>query len=124
MFCRIRPMFEKGTPMFEQGFSSTELSLRLENRSSDVLDSASTASHDTMTSRFSIASAPTFEFDQIFDGSTSQAAVYQEISPLIDSFLSGSDVCIFAYGQTGSGKTYTLQGESRILSTIEPFLIL
>lgn len=35
---------------------------------------------------------------------------FDEIKPLIISFLDGYNVCIFAYGQTGSGKTYTMEG--------------
>lgn len=35
---------------------------------------------------------------------------FEEIKPLIVSFLDGYNVSIFAYGQTGSGKTYTMEG--------------
>jgi len=38
--------------------------------------------------------------------------VYEEVKPLIQSFLDGYDVIIFAYGQTGSGKTYTMGTDS------------
>lgn len=51
-----------------------------------------------------------FEFDRVFDPTTNQATIFQEIQPLILSVLDGYNVCIFAYGQTGSGKTYTMEG--------------
>lgn len=44
---------------------------------------------------------------------------FDEIKPLIISFLDGYNVCIFAYGQTGSGKTYTMEGPP----TIEELII-
>ena len=53
-----------------------------------------------------------WSFDRVFDFSTSQAAVYTEITDLVTSVLDGFNVCIFAYGQTGSGKTWTMTGPS------------
>ncbi|CAE7196950.1 KIN14C [Symbiodinium natans] len=51
-----------------------------------------------------------FSFDRIFSESSSQEAVFEEVSGLVQSALDGFKVSIFAYGQTGSGKTYTMQG--------------
>ncbi|XP_072447376.1 uncharacterized protein [Chiloscyllium punctatum] len=52
-----------------------------------------------------------FQFDQVFDGSTSQEESFRDTNRLIESAVDGYNVCIFAYGQTGSGKTFTMIGE-------------
>ncbi|EKX36831.1 hypothetical protein GUITHDRAFT_89903 [Guillardia theta CCMP2712] len=54
-----------------------------------------------------------FEYDEVFDPQSSQASVFREIEPLMQSVMDGYRVCIFAYGQTGSGKTHTMEGKIR-----------
>jgi len=51
-----------------------------------------------------------FEYNSCFGGDSTQEEVFEEILPLVMSFVDGYNACIFAYGQTGSGKTFTMQG--------------
>ena len=58
-----------------------------------------------------------FQFDELFDGDTSQEKVFDEAcKPLVDHVLDGYNSCCFAYGQTGSGKTHTMFGPESVLS--------
>jgi kinesin family protein C1 len=72
-----------------------------------------------------------FSFDKAFGPSTSQEAIFEEVSEFVQSALDGYNVCLFSCkfcffvymnfleflflsaildGQTGSGKTHTMQG--------------
>ena len=51
-----------------------------------------------------------YHFDKVFTESSSQAEIFEEVKPFIQSSLDGEDICLFAYGATGTGKTYTMQG--------------
>jgi len=51
-----------------------------------------------------------FQFDAVFDESTSNEALYQEtVAPLVPGAFQGGRSTCFAFGQTGSGKTYTMR---------------
>lgn len=57
--------------------------------------------------------AQVYEFDAVFDWTSSQETVYNSVCrPIVDSVLEGYNGTIFAYGQTGTGKTYTMEGSA------------
>ena len=51
-----------------------------------------------------------FTFDRVFDPTSTNIDIFEEVGELVQSVLDGYSVCIFAYGQTGSGKTFTMEG--------------
>ncbi|KAF7317717.1 Kinesin-like protein [Mycena kentingensis (nom. inval.)] len=51
-----------------------------------------------------------FDFDRVFNPTSTQADLFAEVSQLAQSCTDGYNVCIFAYGQTGSGKSWTMEG--------------
>ncbi|XP_023658969.1 uncharacterized protein [Paramormyrops kingsleyae] len=91
VFCRIRPMSEAETSC----------------GSIPVVDCLDDYSVTVETSR----GLKEFQFDRVFNPTSSQEDVFQDISRLIQSAIDGYNVCIFAYGQTGSGKTFTMVGD-------------
>ncbi|KAH6562445.1 hypothetical protein BASA50_010468 [Batrachochytrium salamandrivorans] len=53
-----------------------------------------------------------FNFDKIFDWSTSQDQVFSySAGSIVNDIMNGYNGTIFAYGQTGSGKTHTMMGD-------------
>ncbi|XP_048210529.1 kinesin-like protein KIF25 [Perognathus longimembris pacificus] len=51
-----------------------------------------------------------YSFERVYGPAESQAAVFEDVRPLLTSLLDGYNVCIMAYGQTGSGKSHTMLG--------------
>lgn len=92
VYCRVRPMSQKeeqdGHTSVVQFPSSEEIRIVDERNGRSKM----------------------FEFDNVYSPETSQAQVFADTEPLIDSVVDGYNVCIFAYGQTGSGKTFTMSG--------------
>lgn len=54
-----------------------------------------------------------YRFAAVLSPSSTQAEVFEEVTAIIDSVMSGVNVTVLAYGQTGSGKTYTMDGSPR-----------
>ncbi len=54
-----------------------------------------------------------FQFDKVYEETTSQATVFADTKKLVQSAIDGYNVCIFAYGQTGTGKSYTITGNRK-----------
>jgi kinesin family protein C2/C3 len=55
-----------------------------------------------------------FAFDRAFDANATQAALFEEVAPLVRGVLDGYEACVFAYGQTGAGKTHTMAGPASL----------
>ncbi len=45
-----------------------------------------------------------FEFDRVFDPSSTQKEVYAAVAPFVQSVVDGFSTSIIAYGQTGAGQ--------------------
>eukprot|EP00899_Mesostigma_viride_P018538 jgi/Mesvir1/26686/Mv20467-RA.1 len=92
VYCRVRPLL--GAAEQEQG----------------SVVSYSSNDGDILITNPKTGASKLFHYDLVFDQSATQAAVYEDMKPLVRSVLDGYNVCVFAYGQTGSGKTYTMSG--------------
>ncbi|KAG0249684.1 kinesin-like nuclear fusion protein [Mortierella polycephala] len=104
VFCRVRPVTtSKNAPRAE----TTTASMKYPDQEGRGIEFA----HSTESATGSqIEKAYPFTFDKVFQPTSTQEDVFEEISQLVQSALDGYNVCIFAYGQTGSGKTHTMEG--------------
>ncbi|CAN0902307.1 Kinesin-like protein KIN-14P [Linum grandiflorum] len=95
VYCRVRP--------FLPGQSSTNKSIvdHIGDKGELVVGNPAKAGKD---------GRKLFRFNKVYGPEATQAEVYLDTQPLVQSVLDGYNVCIFAYGQTGSGKTYTMLG--------------
>ncbi|XP_063289357.1 kinesin-like protein KIFC1 isoform X2 [Pelobates fuscus] len=102
VFCRVRPTLstERTLPASHIGYPA--------NDEKAIILSKIEESHVGREKKEAVKYD--FNFDCVFPPSCTQAAIFEEISLLVQSALDGYPVCIFAYGQTGSGKTYTMEG--------------
>ncbi|KAI9659466.1 MAG: kinesin-like nuclear fusion protein [Bathelium mastoideum] len=113
VFCRVRPTLSEppGSAAkihFPDGATDGRELVVQGPEQKSALGKVSTATHN-------------FAFDKVFGPAASNAAVFDEISQLVQSALDGYNVCIFCYGQTGSGKTFTMSapgGEGMIARAV------
>ena len=101
VFCRVRPSLTGETGLVELNFPDSEeegqqLQLAVQNIGGGL------------TNNESPNKIHSFSFDKVFNPSSTNETIFEEVSQLVQSALDGFNVCIFAYGQTGSGKTFTM----------------
>ncbi|KAJ2005854.1 kinesin-like nuclear fusion protein [Coemansia thaxteri] len=106
VFCRVRPL------LGDEKAAAASLPISFpecdDNNEIELVQSSENALGKATSKAFP------FKFDRVFAPDSSQDAVFEDVSQLIQSALDGYPVCIFAYGQTGSGKTHTMQGPDSI----------
>lgn len=85
-----------------------------------IFDESSTASNSALDC--AVKGVKEFEFNQVFDQTTDQTKVYQEVAfPLVDGMfpknysiddnqIVGESALLFSYGITNAGKTHTIMG--------------
>lgn len=114
VFCRVRPLLkdELVNPQNDASELSSQFLFPVDPfAQSENIEIVQTLEPASGTTKPLVKTYP-FTFDKVFQPTTTQSHVFEEISQLVQSALDGYRVCIFAYGQTGSGKTYTMEGPS------------
>lgn len=103
-YCRIRP-YQTVSDCSPHRVSSLEVGDLVNGKRTKRLDLGSNLRDGYYETSTGLTSAVQFQFDDIFDRNTDQREVYEVSSlPVVQSFLSGINGCVFCYGQTGSGK--------------------
>ena len=115
--CRSRPPLRGGSPPWPRGGSTIvdKHSCRVFGRFRPLEDGADESPWSIVDGREVEIPTATGLFqcrlDAVFDGETSQQAVYEATSrPLVQDLLDGYNASVFAYGQTGTGKTHSIYG--------------
>lgn len=65
------------------------------------------------------AKPSTYNFDQVFDGSATQAQVFEHVKPLADMVLSGVNATVMAYGCVSTVGRWTC-AHHRLLTVPRP----
>ena len=106
VFCRVRPTLESEEEPARIAFpDDTE----------DCKEIVVTGPEKKTAIGNDATSKHNFAFDRVFNPTTANTDIFEEISQLVQSALDGYNVCIFCYGQTGSGKTYTMSSEDGMI---------
>lgn len=103
VFCRVRPLLPEEAGPVELNFPDMD-----EEGQQLQLSVPSIGGIPTLDQQETQNRIHSFTFDKVFNPSTVNEDVFEEVSQLVQSALDGFNVCIFAYGQTGSGKTFTM----------------
>lgn len=106
VFCRVRPSSEPASEITPMQYPDE----RDDAKEINILGPEERSSLGAVSRKNN-----TFSFDRVFNPSTQNAEVFDEISQLVQSALDGYNVCIFCYGQTGSGKTYTMSSQDGMI---------
>ena len=101
VFCRVRPHLSS-EPADERAKISFP-DVESDSKEVQIMGPSEKSSLGNITTKTNA-----FAFDRVFGPTSQNAAVFEEISQLVQSALDGYNVCIFCYGQTGSGKTFTM----------------
>ena len=113
VYCRVRPVSERereeGDDSVIECLSDSSLIIHTPTAGPHP-HPPTTSSSSPPSSTPSLTPGKTYEFDRIFDPSSTQADVYRDVAPFVQSCVDGYNVCVFAYGQTGSGKSHTMEG--------------
>ncbi|KAJ2921495.1 hypothetical protein H1R20_g15596, partial [Candolleomyces eurysporus] len=120
VFCRVRPVLPSDLPStasIEEVEGEEELETMKEEMKAnmafpDKRDHKEIVLYSSSESAMGIERKEvySFGFDRVFEPTSTQSEVFEEISQLAQSCIDGYNVCIFAYGQTGSGKSFTMEG--------------
>ncbi|CAH8842683.1 unnamed protein product [Trichobilharzia szidati] len=101
IYCRIRPV---DLPTAEKDTASVTTIQHVKNESKVfALDQYTVLAKYNHTDR-------NYTFNRVFDQTSTEDEIFEEIKPLVQSSVDGYNVCIIGYGETGSGKTTTLFG--------------
>ena len=109
VYCRVAPL--SVTPVVADDVEDAAVSLTTGTSTARSGSSLNTVTVKRAAIGLSRPEERTYEFDGVFDGSSTQKAVYASAcAQLCDDVLRGFNASIMAYGQTGSGKTFTVMG--------------
>nr|CUU99069.1 hypothetical transcript [Hymenolepis microstoma] len=110
VICRFKPLVQCDNNEITYPFEFCAMD-KVFVRGKSFLSPINCQSHDGLNKRHAFdAKDQFFSFNRVLQNTSSQEDVFEEIQPLIRSFVDGYNVCILTYGPAMSGKTYTLLG--------------